>query len=159
MGAAKARELFYLSDRIDSEEALRLGLTNWVCEPEELSDKSREIATRLASGPPVALRYLKENINRALNNPDFGECMDLEATNMARCRDTQDHQNAVRAFLARGRTCLHRTLGWPRGCGRTRGIAGFGRGMASPPTVHGTRARSGPSMAVVLAREINVPVA
>ena len=101
VGAAKARELFYFSDRIDSEEALRLGLTNWVCESEELSDKSREIATRLASGPPVALRYLKENLNRALNNPDFGECMDLEATNMARCRDTEDHQNAVRAFLAR----------------------------------------------------------
>ena len=101
VGTSKARELFYFSDRIDSQEALRLGLTNWVCEPEELADKSREIAKRLASGPPVALRHLKENINCALNNPDFGECMDLESTNMARCRETQDHQNAVRAFLAR----------------------------------------------------------
>ena len=33
VGSAKARELYYLSDRVSAEEALRLGLTNWVCEP------------------------------------------------------------------------------------------------------------------------------
>jgi 2-(1,2-epoxy-1,2-dihydrophenyl)acetyl-CoA isomerase len=33
VGSAKARELYFLSDRVSAEEALRLGLTNWVCEP------------------------------------------------------------------------------------------------------------------------------
>ncbi len=57
VGTAKARELYFLSDRVSAEEALRIGLTNWICEPEELADKTREIANRLATGPAVAYRY------------------------------------------------------------------------------------------------------
>src|SRR6187399_1615309 len=40
LGSAKARELYFLSDRVSAQEALRLGLTNWVCEPDELVDKT-----------------------------------------------------------------------------------------------------------------------
>ena len=53
VGSAKARELYYLSDRVSADEALQLGLTNWVVEPEALMDKTMEIAGRLASGPTV----------------------------------------------------------------------------------------------------------
>ena len=44
VGSAKARELYYLSDRVSADEALQLGLTNWVVEPEALMDKTMEIA-------------------------------------------------------------------------------------------------------------------
>jgi 2-(1,2-epoxy-1,2-dihydrophenyl)acetyl-CoA isomerase len=64
VGAAKARELYFLSDRVSAEEALRIGLANWVCEPDQLAAKTREIALRLASGATVAYRYMKENLNR-----------------------------------------------------------------------------------------------
>ena len=50
VGAAKARELYFLSDRVSAEEALRLGLANWVVPAEELAAKTREIALRLAGG-------------------------------------------------------------------------------------------------------------
>src|SRR5277367_1502822 len=66
IGAGKARELYYLSERVSAEEAQRLGLTNWVCAPEELATKTREIALRLAKGPTAAFRYMKENLNRAM---------------------------------------------------------------------------------------------
>ena len=46
IGSAKARELYLLSDRVSAEEALDLGLVNWICEPEELMDKTMEIANR-----------------------------------------------------------------------------------------------------------------
>lgn len=101
VGPAKARELYFLSDRLDAEESLRLGLANWVCESEELQAKTREIAMRLASGPAIAYRYMKEQLNRAVGSSDLGESMDLEATYMARCRDTEDHRNAVDAFTRR----------------------------------------------------------
>lgn len=39
VGSAKAREMYYLSDRVSAEEALRVGLTNWVCAPDELTDR------------------------------------------------------------------------------------------------------------------------
>ncbi|MGI9272764.1 MAG: enoyl-CoA hydratase-related protein, partial [Woeseiaceae bacterium] len=54
VGTAKARELYFLSERISADEALNLGLTNWVVEPEDLAAKTQEIAGRLASGPTVA---------------------------------------------------------------------------------------------------------
>src|SRR4051812_31747917 len=53
VGSAKAREMYYLSDRISADEALRLGLTNWVVEPDQLQAKAAEIAARLAAGPTV----------------------------------------------------------------------------------------------------------
>jgi 2-(1,2-epoxy-1,2-dihydrophenyl)acetyl-CoA isomerase len=98
IGSAKARELYYLSDRVNAEEALRLGLTNWVCEPENLMEKTMEIANRLASGPTVAYRYMKENLNRALAG-DVDDCMDLEATHHVHCGQTEDHRNATKAFV------------------------------------------------------------
>ena len=98
VGAAKARELYFLSDRIDAAEALRLGLTNWVCSPEDLASKTQEIAQRLARGPTVAYRYMKENLNRAMGG-DVDDCMDLEATHHIHCGQTEDHREATRAFV------------------------------------------------------------
>ena len=99
VGTAKARELYFLSDRVDSEEALRLGLTNWVCEPEELAAKTGEIANRLATGPTVAYRYMKENFARAISSGDVDDCLDLEATHHVHCGQTEDHRNATKAFV------------------------------------------------------------
>ncbi len=107
VGTAKARELYFLSDRVSAEEALRLGLTNWVCEPQELTEKTREIAERLASGPTIAYRYMKENLNRALSSDDLEDCMDLEATHHQHCGTTEDHKNAVKAFVEKKEPVFH----------------------------------------------------
>src|ERR1035437_4213591 len=98
VGSAKARELYYLSDRVSAEEALRLGLTNWICAPEELAPKTREIAQRLAKGPTVAFRYMKENLNRAMTG-EVDDCLDLEATHHIHCGQTEDHREAAKAFV------------------------------------------------------------
>ena len=99
VGTAKARELYFLSERVSAEEALRLGLTNWVCEPDQLVDKTKQIANRLAKGPAVAYRYMKENFNRAISSGDIGDCLDLEATHHIHCGQTEDHRNATKAFV------------------------------------------------------------
>ena len=98
VGAAKARELYFLSERVTAEEALRLGLTNWVCAPEELEAKTREIAARLAAGPTIAYRYMKENLNRAMAG-EVDECLDLEATHHVHSASTADHREAAKAFV------------------------------------------------------------
>lgn len=99
VGTAKARELYFLSDRVSAAEALRLGLTNWVCDPGELVDKTKEIASRLARGPAVAYRYMKENFHRAISSGDVDDCLDLEATHHIHCGQTEDHRNATKAFV------------------------------------------------------------
>lgn len=98
VGTAKARELYYLSDRVDADEALRLGLANWVCSAEDLGAETQRIARRLAAGPTVAYRYMKENLNRALP-PGIDTCLDLEATHHVHCGQTEDHREAARAFV------------------------------------------------------------
>lgn len=98
VGTAKAKELYYLSERVSADEALRLGLTNWVCEADELQAKALEIGHRMAKGPTVAYRYMKENLNRALAG-DIDDCMDLEATHHVHCGQTMDHKEASKAFV------------------------------------------------------------
>lgn len=99
VGAAKARQLYFLSERVSAAEALDLGLTNWVCGAEELETKTAEIASQLASGPAVAFRYMKENFARAMSTGDLEDCLDLEATHHVHCGQTQDHRNATKAFV------------------------------------------------------------
>ena len=106
VGSAKAREMYFLSDRVTAEEALRLGLTNWVCEPEELEAKTGEIARRLASGPTVASRSMKENLNRAMNG-ELNDCLDLEATHHVHCGQTADHREATKAFVEKREPVFH----------------------------------------------------
>ncbi|RCW74000.1 enoyl-CoA hydratase [Pseudorhodoferax soli] len=100
VGTAKAREMYFLSDRVGADEALRLGLANWVCAPEELAERTRALALRLAAGPTVAYRYMKENLNRALAG-EVDDCMDLEATHHVHCGQTEDHREATKAFVAK----------------------------------------------------------
>ena len=99
VGAAKARELYMLSEKIDAIEAERLGLINRVVQEDALEKETLALAHELAHGPSVAYRYIKENINRALEGAQLGECLDLEATHHVHASFTQDHRNAVKAFV------------------------------------------------------------
>ena len=98
VGTGKARELYFLSERVDMPEALRLGLVNWVVPADQLEKKTMELARRLASGPRVAYRYMKENLNRAAAGA-WDECLDLEATHHIHTGMTEDHREAAKAFV------------------------------------------------------------
>jgi 2-(1,2-epoxy-1,2-dihydrophenyl)acetyl-CoA isomerase len=99
IGAARARELYLLSEKIGAVDAERLGLVNRVVAEGALEKETFELARRLAHGPSVAYRYMKENINRALEGGELGDCLDLEATHHVHASFTEDHRNAVRAFV------------------------------------------------------------
>ena len=99
-GTAKARELFFLSDPVTAEDALRFGLTNYVCDPAQLEARTIDLARRFAAGPSTAFRFMKENLNRAISG-GLNECLDLESTHHVHCFTTSDHQEGVKAFLGR----------------------------------------------------------
>src|SRR5262245_1960786 len=65
VGSPKARELMYLSERIEAKEALRIGLVNRVVPDDELESLTGALAAQLGNGPRVALRYIKRNLNAA----------------------------------------------------------------------------------------------
>lgn len=98
VGTAKARELYFFGDRLSAEEAARLGLVHEVFPPEDLEDEVMDRARRLAEGPAVAYRYMKENLNRAIGG-DLVDCMDLEVTHHFATALTADHREAAQAFV------------------------------------------------------------
>lgn len=100
VGLAKAKELYFTADRVPAEECRALGIFNRVVPGEELAKEARAWAVQIAQGPPVALRYMKENLNRT-RSADLKTCLELEADRMVRCTQTEDHRKAVQAFLAK----------------------------------------------------------
>jgi len=98
VGAGKARELYYFSERLGAAEAERLGILNGVFSADSFESEVMTKAQRLASGPAVAYRYMKENLNRAVHG-ELGECLDMEAAHHLRTGQTEDHREAARAFV------------------------------------------------------------
>ena len=106
VGTAHARELYYTADRIDAQRALDLGLVNHVYPAAQLQAQTMELAQRIAAGPPIALGYMKENLNRALR-ADVWTALDMEADRMWRTGMTNDHKEAVQAFVEKRPPSFH----------------------------------------------------
>ena len=98
VGPAKAKELYFLPERVDMATALDLGIVNSVVGPDDFEDTWRSTAARLAAGPPIAYRYMKENINRAVTG-DLDTTLELEATHHRHTGVTKDHKEASIAFV------------------------------------------------------------
>ena len=98
VGTAKARELYFTADVLDAQQALALGLVNRVVSDSQLEEQTLALASRLARGPSVAYRYMKRNLNAA-ETGTLKDMLDLEAWHHTRCGMTEDHKEAVRAFV------------------------------------------------------------
>src|SRR5438874_10505747 len=106
VGSSKAKELYSFSERLSAEEAQRLGIVNAIFPPADFEREVMARAHRLAEGPSIAYRYMKENLNRAASG-ELGECMDLEVTHHAHTGLTEDHREAARAFVDKREPRLH----------------------------------------------------
>lgn len=100
VGPGRAKAIYLTGRRVEAEEALDLGIFNEVVPDADLAERARELASSIASGPPIALRYMKENINRA-SVADLNTCLDMEADRTVRCARTEDHLEGVDAFMSK----------------------------------------------------------
>lgn len=98
VGAAKAKELYFMSPRMTAAEALELGMVNRVLPDEGFEDAALEFCHELASRAPIAVKYMKENINRA-QAVSLADALDAEAAAMVRTMSTADHREAAAAFV------------------------------------------------------------
>lgn len=100
VGAARASELIMLGEPFTAEDALAWGLVGHVVPPEELSEFTWEMARKLASGPTQAYAMAKAALASSWAAP-LPAVLESEAKAQEVLGRTQDHQAAVRAFLAR----------------------------------------------------------
>ena len=97
VGPSKAKEIYMLCDRVGAAEALALGMVNRVVADAELDAATDAFALRLANGPALAWRAIKENVHAAAHQT-LQQVLDLEARNMIRCRLSEDCKEALAAF-------------------------------------------------------------
>ncbi len=100
VGTATARELFLTAERVDAARCEKLGIVNRVVPDAQLMDETMELARRLARGPTVASGMMKANLDRAMRE-DIPTCLGEEAKGTVWTARTEDHREAVRAFVAK----------------------------------------------------------
>jgi enoyl-CoA hydratase/carnithine racemase len=97
-GTAKARELMFTAERVEAAQAQQLGLINQVVPDEDLRQTAFEFACQLANGPTLTFAAMKDNLDRA-QREDLLMTLDGEADNLVNTAQTDDHKEAVRAFI------------------------------------------------------------
>ena len=95
-----------MHERMQADEALALGIYNQVVEDDAFPDAVTTMAQQIAAGPPIALGFMKENINRAIEG-SLRENLAREADCLNRCAATDDHKEAVAAFMAKRPPVFH----------------------------------------------------
>lgn len=98
VGTSRARELMFTAEKVDAVRCEAIGLVNRVVPDDRLQDEAFTLAKSLAEGPALALRYMKDNLDEALD-VDFATARNREAERLVRLASTADHREAVQAFI------------------------------------------------------------
>ncbi|MFJ6095917.1 crotonase/enoyl-CoA hydratase family protein [Williamsia muralis] len=100
VGAARAAEMAFTGDRVDAATALEWGLVSRVVAADALMDTAKQLAARVASNPPNALRLTKKLLREA-DTQHLGGILELSAAMQAISHGTADHREALSAFVER----------------------------------------------------------
>ena len=98
LGPGRALELIMTGRTVGAKEAETMGLVNQVAPAAELDKVVDNVAAKLANGPTKALGLSKRVVNH-VSRLDLHEALEYEAQNQDIAGKTQDHLEAVRAFL------------------------------------------------------------
>jgi enoyl-CoA hydratase len=100
VGRGKALELILSAEIITAEEALRIGLVSRVVKGEDLAAETDALAKTIAAKAPIALRFIKEAINKGLDLT-LEQGLRLEADLYFLIHTTADRTEGIKAFLGK----------------------------------------------------------
>jgi enoyl-CoA hydratase len=106
VGPSWARLLMYTGMRIDSAEALRIGLVDRVVPDAELWNATSEIARTISGNAPLAIKAAKITIAQVLKDPDKRD-MDAIRQIGTDCMDSEDFREGRRAFMEKRKPQFH----------------------------------------------------
>ncbi len=98
VGKYRAMEMVLVGEYIDAAEAQRLGLVNKVVPVELLLEEAKAIAGKIAAKPPLAVKFVKESINKALNTT-LDEGLEFERKSFYLLFSSEDRKEGMKAFL------------------------------------------------------------
>ena len=98
VGSGVALELILTGKKIDADEALRIGLVNCVCEPDDLLPSVYKTAGKILEQGPVAVQFAKQAVRRGLLL-SLKDGLDAEADLFGMISSTSDMAEGMSAFL------------------------------------------------------------
>jgi enoyl-CoA hydratase/carnithine racemase len=98
VGPSWARLLMYTGMRIDSAEALRIGLVDRVIANDELWSATMELARTISANAPLAVKAAKITIAEVLKDPAERDMEAIKRIGLA-CMDSEDYREGRRAFM------------------------------------------------------------
>ena len=98
IGPQRAAELLFTGDIINAARAFELGIVMDVVPHDELFEAARALATKIASNPPLAVRYLKEGMRRSFYG-EYEEMGNWVGQTLGVLFQTEDHKEGVASFL------------------------------------------------------------
>lgn len=100
VGVTKAMDWLMFPRTVNADEAFEAGLLTEVVDDDAFDSRVTEVATQLANGPTVAYAAIKSAVHTSLAT-SLQESLAFEGEMMQLTGGTEDHGNAVRAFLAK----------------------------------------------------------
>jgi len=98
VGLARACEMALTGDILDAEQAKEYGLVNRVVPHDELMHEARELAARIAAGPPIAIKLAKRALYRGATT-DLASALEFEGYLQGICLGTEDFKEGIAAFM------------------------------------------------------------
>lgn len=98
VGLASARKMVLSSHPVEAEEAFRVGLVSEVVPDDGFRDRVETVAAAIAAQPPQATVLARGLLERAAAG-DFRQAAEAEALAQGILGESEDHKEAVRAFL------------------------------------------------------------
>jgi enoyl-CoA hydratase len=106
VGPSWARLIMYTGMRIDSAEAVRIGLVDRVVPDTELWNATSEIARTISGNAPLAIKAAKITIAQVLKDPERRDMDAIKAIGTA-CMDSEDFREGRQAFMEKRKPQFH----------------------------------------------------
>lgn len=98
VGPSRAADILLTGRTLSAEECYNLHIIEYLVEKDQLMEKAMELASTITDKAPLAVRNMKKALHEGLSLP-LQDALNLESELFADCYKSEDHEEALRAFL------------------------------------------------------------
>ena len=98
VGEGRAMEMILTGRMVKAEEGLQYGILNFIFTPDELEEKTMEIAKKITEKSPYAIERAKQSV-KSVSNMKLKEGLKFEREMFLECFNSDDGKEGITAFI------------------------------------------------------------